>query len=231
MLDHQLALKGKGSLKAWLAGTRPAAPAASLKPPSTRFIHSSSEFHGTQKVRRCPGCSFVPLWRNPRSIIYRTRSARLSYLILKYLHVVGAMVILGTGVGIAFFMLMAHLSREAPFVARTAGVVVLADLIFTATAVIAQPITGYLLIRETGVSVADGWIAASLALYVVAGAFWLPVVWIQMRMRDLAVQAASAGKDLPAAYHRLFRWWFWCGFPGFGSVMLIIWLMIAKPSF
>ena len=154
----------------------------------------------------------------------------MPYLILKYLHIVGALVLLGTGVGIAFFMLMAHLSRDVSFVARTAGVVVLADFIFTATAVIAQPITGYLLIRETGISVSDGWIAASLALYVVTGVFWLPVVWMQMRMRDLAEQAAAVGANLPAAYHRLFRWWFAFGFPGFGSVMLIIWLMVAKPS-
>ncbi len=153
------------------------------------------------------------------------------YLVVKYLHVVGGMVILGTGTGIAFFMLMAHLSRDAPFVARTAGVVVLADCIFTATAVVAQPVTGYLLMRDTGVSPRDGWIVASLALYAVAGAFWLPVVWIQMRMRDLARQAASAGAPLSAPYHRLFRWWFAFGFPGFGSVMLIIWLMIAKPPF
>ncbi|HEX5353985.1 MAG TPA: DUF2269 domain-containing protein [Rhodanobacteraceae bacterium] len=155
----------------------------------------------------------------------------MPYLILKYLHVVGAMVLLGTGVGIAFFMLMAHLSRDARFVARTAGVVVLADFIFTATAVIAQPVTGYLLIRETGTLVADGWLVASLALYAVAGVFWLPVVWMQMRMRDLAEEAASAGRDLSAAYHRLFRWWFAFGLPGFGSVMVIIWLMVAKPSF
>jgi len=155
----------------------------------------------------------------------------LPYLILKYLHVVGSIVILGTGTGIAFFMLMAHLSRDAAFVARTAGVVVLADLIFTATAVVAQPVTGYLLIRETGIPVSECWVVVSLALYVVAGAFWLPVVWMQVRMRDLATQAASTGKPLPTRYHRLFRLWFAFGFPGFGSVMLIIWLMIAKPSF
>jgi uncharacterized membrane protein len=102
---------------------------------------------------------------------------------------------------------------------------------FTATAIIAQPITGYLLMRETGIPVSEGWVVASLALYAVAGAFWLPVVWMQVRMRDLAGQAASGGRGLPAAYHRLFRWWFAFGFPGFGAVMLIIWLMIAKPSF
>jgi uncharacterized membrane protein len=128
-------------------------------------------------------------------------------------------------------MLMAHRSREAAFVARTARVVILADCLFTATAVISQPITGYLLLRETGMSLSQGWVMASLALYVIAGAAWLPVVWIQMQMREVAEDAVSAGEDLPARYQRLFGWWLAFGFPGFGSVMLIIWLMIAKPSF
>jgi uncharacterized membrane protein len=153
----------------------------------------------------------------------------VTYALLKYLHVIGAMVILGTGMGIAFFMLMAHLSRDPAFIARTAGVVVLGDLVFTATAVAAQPVTGYLLIRETGMSLSDGWLVASLILYGVAGLFWVPVVWMQMRMRDLAAAAAAAGEALPASYHRLFRLWFAFGFPGFGSVLLITWLMIAKP--
>lgn len=154
----------------------------------------------------------------------------MTYFLLKYAHIIGAIVLLGTGGGIAFFMLMAHLSRDAIFLARTASVVVLADMIFTATAVVAQPLTGYLLVRETGLSLLEGWIVASLVLYGIAGMFWLPVVWMQIRMRDLAAAAATAGESLPPAYHRLFRLWFAFGFPGFGSVLLIIWLMIAKPS-
>ena len=152
------------------------------------------------------------------------------YLILKYVHVLGAMVILGTGAGIAFFMLMAHLTRDAAFVARTAGVVVLADMVFTATAVIAQPLTGYLLVRQSGISLSESWVVASLVLYGVAGLFWFPVVWMQEQMRELAATAAASGEPLPLAYRRLFRLWFAFGFPGFGSVMLILWLMIAKPT-
>jgi uncharacterized membrane protein len=155
----------------------------------------------------------------------------VTYLLLKFLHVLGATIILGTGIGIAFFMLMAHLSGDAKFIARTAAVVVRADFVFTATAIIVQPITGYLLAREDGLPLFEGWIAASLVLYGVAGAFWLPVVWMQMRMRDLAAAAASSGELLPARYHRLFRLWFAFGFPGFGSVLAILWLMIAKPQF
>ena len=151
------------------------------------------------------------------------------YFLLKFTHVLGAIVILGTGSGIAFFMLMAHRSGDAGFIARTANVVVLADLIFTASAVILQPVTGYLLMRQTSVTFAESWVAASLALYLIAGMFWLPVIWIQTRLRDFAQAAAQAGGPLPAAYHRLFRTWFLFGFLGFGAVLAILFLMIAKP--
>ena len=154
----------------------------------------------------------------------------MTYSLLKFAHLIGAMVILGTGAGIAFFMLMAHLSRDIHFIARTAAIVVLSDFVFTATAIIVQPITGYLLLRQTGLFLSESWIVTSLILYVIAGLFWLPVVWMQMRMRDLAAAAASTGTPLPQSYHRLFRLWFAFGFPGFGSVLLIVWLMIDKPS-
>jgi uncharacterized membrane protein len=136
---------------------------------------------------------------------------------------------LGTGSGIAFFMLMANRSGDAAFIGRTAGVVVIADLVFTATAVALQPVTGWLLMRETGLTFSESWIVVSLVLYFIAGAFWLPVVWMQARMRDLALAAVQAGEALPAAYHRLFRIWFLFGIPGFGAVLAILYLMIAKP--
>jgi uncharacterized membrane protein len=154
----------------------------------------------------------------------------VTYDLIKYLHVLGATVILGTGAGIAFFMLMAHLSRDAAFIARTAAVVVLADFLFTATAIAVQPVTGYILMRETGTPLTEGWLVLALGLYAIAGSFWIPVVWMQRRMRDLAAAAATAAKPLPHEYHRLFRLWFLFGFPGFGSVLAIMWLMVAKPA-
>ncbi|MFO7287195.1 MAG: DUF2269 domain-containing protein [Gammaproteobacteria bacterium] len=153
------------------------------------------------------------------------------YFVLLYLHVIGAAVLLGTGAGIAFFMLVAHLRKDPAVIAGVASIVVLADFVFTATAVVAQPITGFLLARFLGYPILDGWIALSLLLYVFTGAFWLPVVWMQIRMRDLARAAATRGEPLPAAYHRLFRWWFAFGFPAFFAVLAIIWLMIARPVF
>ncbi len=153
------------------------------------------------------------------------------YFVLVYLHVIGATVLLGTGAGIAFFMLVAHLRKDPAVIAGVAGIVVLADFVFTATAVVIQPITGFLLARFLGYPILDGWIALSLLLYVFTGAFWLPVVWMQIRMRDLANAAVARGEPLPATYHRLFRWWFAFGFPAFFAVLAIFWLMITRPAF
>ena len=151
------------------------------------------------------------------------------YLTIKYLHVLGAIVILGTGTGIAFFMLMAHRSRDVRFIARTTEVVVIADFIFTLSAVLLQPVTGGLLMWLSSTSITDGWLMTSLVLYAVAGVFWVPVVFMQIEMRDLARKAAAKSAPLPARYFTLFRRWFLFGIPGFGSVMAILWLMIAKP--
>ena len=151
------------------------------------------------------------------------------YFIAKYLHVLGAIVILGTGSGIAFFMLMAHLSRDAAFIARTAAVVVIADMIFTLSAVILQPVTGGILMMLSATSFAERWLMVSLGLYAVAGAFWIPVVFMQIEMRNLARAAADRQEPLPERYVTLFRRWLLFGIPGFGSVMIILWLMIAKP--
>lgn len=151
------------------------------------------------------------------------------YFLVKYLHVLGAIVILGTGTGIAFFMLMAHRTDNAEFIARTASVVVIADAIFTLSAVILQPVTGGLLMMLSAMPITERWLLASLALYVFAGLFWIPVIFMQIEMRDLARKAAEQRVALPERYFVLFRRWFAFGFPGFGATMLILWLMIAKP--
>ena len=150
--------------------------------------------------------------------------------ILRLLHVVGATVLFGTGAGIAFFMVMAHRTRDPVLIAHVAETVVVADTLFTATAVVLQPVTGYLLAREIGWPLDEGWIVVSLFLYVLTGVFWLPVVAIQIRLRNLARTAVASGEALPRAYFRLYRIWFACGFPAFFAVIGIFWLMLAKPQ-
>lgn len=149
--------------------------------------------------------------------------------LLRWLHVIGATVLFGTGAGIAFFMLMAHRTRDPALVAHVAGTVVVADLLFTATAALLQPLTGYALARLADWPLTEGWVLLSLGLYVLVGIFWLPVVWIQLRLRDLARRAAASGAPLPPAYHRLFAVWFACGWPTFAAMLGILWLMTAKP--
>lgn len=155
----------------------------------------------------------------------------LYYFALQYLHVIGATVLLGTGAGIAFFMLRAHFTGDPAVVAGVARIVVTADFVFTATAVVVQPVTGYLLARFLGIPIFDGWIALSLVLYGVTGAFWVPVVLMQIRMRDLATAAVREGAALPRRYHRLFWTWFAFGFPAFAAVLGILWLMTTRPVF
>jgi len=150
--------------------------------------------------------------------------------IVRWLHVLGATVLLGTGAGIAFFMLMARRTGRAELIAHVAGTVVVADVVFTATAVVAQPLTGAWLAHLIGWRLSEGWLVLSLGLYVLTGACWLPVVWIQLKLRDLAREAAAAGTNLPDRFHRLYRLWCALGVPAFGAVLAIAWLMLARPA-
>jgi uncharacterized membrane protein len=154
----------------------------------------------------------------------------VTYLFLKWLHIVSATVLFGTGAGIAFFMWRAHRSGDARIIAAVAREVALADALFTASAVVIQPVTGILLMQVAGYPFTIFWIRASVLLYLLSGCCWLPVVWLQLRMRNLALTAAREATPLPQLYYRYFRWWFWLGWPAFGSVLAILWLMTAKPA-
>lgn len=151
------------------------------------------------------------------------------YVILKLAHIVGAAVLFGTGAGIAFFMLMACRTRDAATIAHTAQTVHTADMLFTATAVLLQPFTGAALAYLVGYPLTESWIVASLGLYVMVGICWLPVVWVQIRLRDMAGEAARERLPLPATFETLFRIWFWLGWPAFLGVVAIFALMISKP--
>ncbi len=150
-------------------------------------------------------------------------------LLLKTIHILSGAVLFGTGLGIAAFMLMAHRTRDPRIVASVGRMVIVADFVFTASAVVIQPLTGLLLAHLEGYGFSETWLAASYGLYVLIGACWLPVVYIQWRMSLLAAEAAAGGEALPVAYHRLFRIWFALGWPAFAGVIAIYWLMTSKP--
>jgi uncharacterized membrane protein len=151
------------------------------------------------------------------------------YPLIKWLHIVSSTVLFGTGAGIAFFYMRAQRTGDTKIIAAVARDVVLADRVFTATAVVLQPVTGVVLALTAGFSLSSPWLVWSMVLYVLVGCCWLPVVWLQTRMRDLAIVAAANGSPLPAAYQRHYRWWFALGLPAFVGVLVIFYLMVAKP--
>lgn len=151
------------------------------------------------------------------------------YLAIKLIHILSGAVLFGTGMGIAFFMVWANRTRDARTVAAVARIVVVADMVFTAAAVVVQPLSGLWLIHLQGYSPWEPWLVVAYALYVLIGACWLPVVWIQLRLARLAEEAASLAVPLPPQYDRLYRLWFGLGFPAFAAVIGIYVMMVFKP--
>lgn len=151
-----------------------------------------------------------------------------NYLVLKYIHILCAIVLTGTGAGIAFFMLMASLSKNIAVIAHTARMVVLADWIFTAPAVIGQFITGVLLMQRLQYSFSTPWFMCVFSLFAFIGCCWIPVVFIQYRLKKLA-EAAEQSSVLSDAFYRAMKYWVALGVPAFSGILIMLWLMIFKP--
>jgi uncharacterized membrane protein len=153
-----------------------------------------------------------------------------AYALFKFVHIVSSTLLFGTGLGTAFFMWMSHRSGNVAAIAHTARITVLADWLFTTPAVVIQAASGVLLMRLVGYPLTSPWLLSGIALYLVAGACWLPVVVLQLRVRRLSAEALRSDKVLPAGYYRCMRWWFALGWPAFLAVLGAFWLMVAKPE-
>lgn len=153
----------------------------------------------------------------------------MDYLTVKWLHVLSSTLLFGTGLGSAFYLFFTSLSGDARATAVVARYVVLADWLFTTPTILLQPLTGFYLADLAGYPLDSRWIAWSVVLYLVAGACWVPVVVIQIRMRRLAREAADRGAPLPAAYWRCLRVWTLLGIPAFVAMVAVLYLMVAKP--
>lgn len=151
------------------------------------------------------------------------------YLWIKWLHILSATVLFGTGLGTAFHMLMTYLRGDVPSIAVAARNTVLADWLFTATSGIVQPLTGIVLVTMAGFDPFESWLVVTYALYGVAGLCWMKVVRLQYRMRDLAAAAAARRDPLPAEFGEAVRLWFILGWPAFISLVVVFALMVMKP--
>jgi uncharacterized membrane protein len=153
-----------------------------------------------------------------------------TYLVLKWLHILSSVVLVGTGFGSAYYMYFAHRSGSVAVQATVARLVVRADWWFTTPTVLLQPATGLLLAHLGGFALTTPWLIASIALYLVAGACWLPVVVLQIRMAGMAQAAQRDGTPLPERYACCMRWWMGLGVPAFAAMLVVYYLMVAKPG-
>lgn len=152
-----------------------------------------------------------------------------TYLLLKWLHIVSSVLLVGTGLGSAFFLFFANRSGSVAAQAVVCRLVVRADGWFTTPTIILQPLTGFAMLALAGIPVTTPWVLCSLLLYVLAGACWLPVVWLQLRMAHMAAAAVQSGQPLPPRYWQHARLWETLGYPAFIAMALVYWLMVNKP--
>jgi uncharacterized membrane protein len=154
----------------------------------------------------------------------------MEYLIVKWLHILSSTLLFGTGLGSAFYMFFASLTRDVRAIAVVVRYVVIADWLFTTPTIILQPLTGLYLIHLAHFPLTSKWIVWSIALYFLAGAAWLPVVWMQIRMRDMALEALRGdAAALPPRYWTYLRWWVALGIVAFVALVVVFYLMVAKP--
>jgi uncharacterized membrane protein len=154
----------------------------------------------------------------------------MTYLVVKWLHILSSTLLFGTGLGSAYYMYFASRTRDPRTIAQVVRLVVIADWAFTTPTIILQPATGLWLVHLAGYPLSSRWLVLSMALYLLAGVAWLPVVWMQIRMRDLAIGAAATGAPLPPAYERMLRAWVLLGIVAFVSLVVVYWLMVSKPA-
>jgi uncharacterized membrane protein len=152
-----------------------------------------------------------------------------TYLVLKWLHILSSVLLVGTGFGSAFYLFFIHRTRNVAAIAEVSRLVVRADFWFTTPAVIVQPATGLAMVWIANFSLTQTWLAWTLALYVLAGICWLPVVWLQVKMAKMAAAAARDAQPLPDLYWRYARYWERLGYPAFTAMLVIYWLMVFKP--
>lgn len=154
----------------------------------------------------------------------------MDYVIVKWLHILSSTLLFGTGIGSAFYLLVASLNRDTRTVAFVTRYVVIADWLFTATTAVIQPLTGFYMMKLANMPMTSQWIMWSIGLYAIAIACWLPVVWLQMRLRDLAKEAADADTPLPPLYWSYFKVWVLLGISAFFAFVAVFYLMVAKPT-
>lgn len=152
------------------------------------------------------------------------------FLTLKLIHIFSAIILFGLGCGTVFFKMMADRTGNHAAIAVTSKHVVLADWWFTTPTVIIQPVTGILMAEQLAMSLTDEWMIQTMVLYLLTGLCWLPVIYLQIRMSDIANKSLMEKKPLPNQYHYYSKIWMWLGVPAFFAMLSITTLMVFHSS-
>jgi uncharacterized membrane protein len=153
----------------------------------------------------------------------------MDYVVMKWLHILSSTFLVGTGIGSAWYLLLAKIGKDLHALAQTGKYVQVTAWLFTAITAIVQPATGFYMLHLAGYPLHTRWITWTVALYIIAAGCWLPALWLQTRLRAISLDAAGTGVELPPLYWKYFRVWVALGVPAFGAFAYIFWLMVAKP--
>jgi uncharacterized membrane protein len=152
----------------------------------------------------------------------------MSFLILKWVHILSAVFLFGAGAGSAFYLWRANRAGGLYAIRFVLRNVILADWLFTVPPIVLLPVTGVWMLRIKGYAFSELWIWLSLMLFVVAGLCWLPAAFLQYKMKALAEQSRDK-ESLPTTYWQHERLWSVLGLAAFPAVIAIFTLMIFKP--
>ena len=152
------------------------------------------------------------------------------YLCLKYLHIIAAIFLFGFGMGSYLYLIAASRTRNPQVIAHVARMVVGFDTWITTPAGFVQIITGYLLMRLSGLSMSTEWVLTSLIVFFCVGSLWLPVLVLQKRLCRMASSAVATGQALDDGYRSVYRQWFWMGVAGFAGMFVIVLIMVTKMT-
>ena len=154
----------------------------------------------------------------------------MEYLIIKWIHIISSTLLFGTGLGSAFYKFLADRTKNTHVIAVTNKNVVLADWLFTTPTIIIQPVTGIIMASISGYDIHNSWLILSIIFFIIAGICWLPVVFLQIKMRNLSAMALKSNTKLPSKYWYYAKIWFYLGIPAFISMLCILYLMTIKPT-
>jgi len=154
----------------------------------------------------------------------------MTFLLLKYLHIIAAVFLFGFGMGSYLYFVAANRTKNPVVISAVGKMVVWFDAWITTTAGVVQVVTGYALANLAGLSLADSWVWYSASLFILVGLLWLPVLWLQKQLRDMAQLSVVASTPLPDNHSRYYRWWLWMGVAGFAGMFMIALAMVTKMT-